>query len=139
MKQQWSPEWKASVQPRKQRKYRHNAPLHVRRHFMSANLAAPLRESYGKRSMVVRKGDEVMVMRGGNSGTKGAVERVDMKREKVYIEGVKMTKVDGSAVPKPVHPSNLMITKLKLEDKKRQQVIERAGKNMKKEKKKGGE
>ncbi len=137
MKKEWSSKWVSSTQPRKQRKYRHNAPLHARRHFLAANLAAPLRERYGKRSMVVRKGDEVMIMRGGVKGTKGLVERVDISKEKVYLENVKVNKVDGSAVARPLSPSNLMITKLKLDDKRRQAVLERAGSPAKKEE--GGE
>jgi large subunit ribosomal protein L24 len=128
MKKEWSSKWKASTQPRKQRKYRQNAPLHVKRSFMSAHVVPALRERYGKRSMVVRKGDEVMVMRGGLKGTKGLVEKVDTKHEKVFIEGVKTKKVDGSDVSRPIGPSNLMITKLELGDKRRQAVLERSGK-----------
>jgi len=133
MKKEWSSKWKASTQPRKQRKYRQNAPLHVLRRFLSANVASPLRDRYGKRSMVVRKGDEVRIMRGGLKGTKGLVDRVDIKKEKVYIEGVKMKKVDGSDVSRPIAPSNLLITKLNLDDKRRQAVLERSGRPVKKE------
>ena len=139
MKKDWSNKWNASTQPRKQRKYRHNAPLHVRKKFLSVNLSKSLRERFEKRSMVVRKGDEVIVMRGNLKGKNGTVEKVSIEREKIYIEGVKMKKVDGSEISKPFTPSNLQITKLVLEDKKRQTVIERAGaagkKTVKKEKK----
>jgi large subunit ribosomal protein L24 len=138
MKSDWSSRWKASTQPRKQRKYRHNAPLHVKRRFLSANVASPIRERYGKRSMVVRKGDEVRIMRGGLKGTKGVVDRVDIKNEMVYLEGVKMKKVDGSDVSRPVAPSNLMITKLTVDDKRRQAVLERSGRAAKPKKKGGG-
>ena len=48
MKTEWSPGWKSSVQPRKQRKYRMNAPLHVKRKFMSAKLDKTLRERFRK-------------------------------------------------------------------------------------------
>ena len=37
-------------------------------------------------------------------------------------------KVDGSEVLKPVNPSNLLITDPKMEDKKRQMVVERSRK-----------
>ncbi len=140
MKNEWSSKWKSSTQPRKQRKYRLNAPLHIKRRFMSANIASALRERFGKRSMVVRKGDEVMVTRGKMKGTKGVVEKVDLKSEKVFIEGVKMKKVDGSDVTKPFTPSNLVILKLNVEDKRRQAVLERSGRQAKaKIKKKDGE
>jgi large subunit ribosomal protein L24 len=132
MRKEWSSRWNASAQPRKQRKYKHNAPLHARRKALSVNLSRPLRERFGRRSMVVRKGDEVAVMRGSLRGRSGQVERVSISREKVYIEGVKVKKVDGSEVPKPFVPSNLQITKLTLEDKRRQAVLERAGSGQKK-------
>ncbi len=132
MKNEWSCKWKSSTQPRKQRKYTHNAPLHVRRKFLSAGLSSPLRESMGKRSMVVRKGDEVRIMRGDLRGKSGPVEKVSIQKCKIYVEGIKIKKVDGSEVPRPITPSNVQITKLKLDDKKRQSVIERAGKPSKK-------
>ena len=140
MKNEWSSKWKSSTQPRKQRKYRLNAPLHIKRRFLSANITTALRERLGKRSMVIRKGDEVMVTRGKMKGTKGVVEKVDLKSEKVFIEGVKMKKVDGSDVTKPFTPSNLVILKLDVEDKRRQAVLERSGRQAKtKSKKKYGE
>jgi large subunit ribosomal protein L24 len=127
MKKQWSPRWVSSVQPRKQRKYRHNAPLHVRQRFASSNLSPELRKRFTKRSMQLRKGDEVRVMRGGFRGKTGTVERVDLSRGRIYLEEIKVKKVDGSEVPRALQPSNLMITKLKLDDKRRQAVLDRAG------------
>jgi large subunit ribosomal protein L24 len=129
MKKEWSPKWSGSRQPRKQRKYRHNAPLHIRRKFLSSHLSKELRERFGKRSVPVRKGDEVLVMTGSFRGIRGNVERVDLGRTRVYVESVKRKKVDGSEVTVPLHPSNVMITKLALEDKARQAVFERSGKS----------
>ncbi len=131
MKKRWSSKWKKSRQPRKQRKYRINAPLHVRHKFLSANLSPELRKSFGKRSMPLRKGDEVIVMRGSSKDIRGAVERVDMKKCKVYVEGITIKKVDGSEVLKALEPSNLRIVKLKMDDKRRQMVVERAEKKEK--------
>ena len=125
MKQKWSPEWKSSTQPRKQRKYVYNAPLHVRHKFMGARLSDELTRQYGRRSLPVRKGDEIMVMRGSPRGMKGTVERIDLKRVKVYVDGITAKKVDGSEVMKPLRPSNLMITKANAGDKKRQAVLDR--------------
>ncbi|UCD03416.1 MAG: 50S ribosomal protein L24 [Candidatus Aenigmatarchaeota archaeon] len=127
MRQEWSNKWKSSTQPRKQRKYRANAPLHIKRKFLSVNLTKPLRERFGKRTMVVRKGDEVIVLRGSLKGSRGNVEKVDLSSQKVYVENIKVKKVDGSEVPRGLTPSNLQITKLSVEDKQRQKVLERAG------------
>ncbi len=126
MKREWSSRWLSSVQPRKQRKYRHNAPLHIRQKFVSSNLSPELRKRFAKRSMQLRKGDEVRVMRGGFRGKTGTVERVDLSRCRIYMEELKVKKVDGSEVPRALQPSNLMITKLKLDDKKRQAILDRA-------------
>jgi len=64
MKQKWSSKWTGSVQARKQRKYRINAPLHVKRKFLSAGLSKELRKRYSRRSIALRKGDEVQVISG---------------------------------------------------------------------------
>jgi len=125
MKKEWSKHWVASKQRRKQRKYRYNAPLSTRHKFLSAHLSKELRERFKRRSFPIRKGDEVVVMRGEFKGVKGKVERVDMKRVKVYIDGLRVKKVNGSEVAKPLEPSNLMITELNLEDKERVKALER--------------
>jgi|YelNatPaOPRAMG01_1025707.scaffolds.fasta_scaffold35988_2 large subunit ribosomal protein L24 len=132
---EWSREWVSSKQPRKQRKYRYKAPLHIRQKFVSAHLSKILRERFGRRSLIVRKGDEVKILRGEGKGHKGKVERVDLKKAKIYIEGFTAKKVDGSEVLRPVDPSNVMITDAKIDDKRRQMIVERSKKAKKKEKK----
>ena len=68
MKQKFSIHWKSSKQPRKQRKYAANAPLHLRKKFVSANLSKDLRKKQGKRNIPLRKGDIVKIMRGKFKG-----------------------------------------------------------------------
>ncbi len=125
MKKEWSAEWACSTQPRKQRKYRHNAPQHVRRKFLSAHLSPQLRERHSKRSIILRKGDQVQVMRGASKGLRGAVDRVDTEKGRAYVEGVKAKKADGSEVLRSVNASNLMVISLNLDDKKRMNVFAR--------------
>ncbi len=128
MKKEWSRKWVSSKQPRKQRKYVYNAPNHIRHKLLSAHLSKELRKQFGRRSLPIKKGDEVEIMTGSLRKTKGLVERVDMKKLKVYVEGVKVKKVDGSQVSRSLQPSNLKITKLNLSDKMRIKVLERKGK-----------
>jgi len=116
-----------SKQPRKQRKFLHNAPLHIRHKIMSANLSKELREKYNRRSLPVRKGDKVEIMRGDFKGHQGKIERVDLKNYKVYVEGATIQKVDGTTTYFPIHPSNLQIIELNLEDEKRIKILERKG------------
>ena len=116
-----------SKQPRKQRKFLYNAPLHIRHKIMSATLSKELREEYNRRSLPVRKGDKVEIMRGDFKGHQGKIERVDLKNYKVYVEGATIQKVDGTTTYFPIHPSNLQIIELNLEDEKRLKVLERKG------------
>lgn len=115
----WSSSWKSSEKARKQIKYRNNAPLHIKRKFLSVHLSKPLREKYNIRAIEVRKGDMVKVMRGEFKGKTAEVERVDVVHTKVYLKNIKIKKQDGSEVSIAFDPSNLMITDLNLDDKKR--------------------
>jgi large subunit ribosomal protein L24 len=114
-----------SSKARKQRKFLYNAPLHVRRKLLSAHLSKELQEKYKRRSFPVRVGDEVEVMRGEFKKRTGKVVKVDLKKYKVYIEGLTRKKVEGREKMVPIHPSNLRIINLNLEDKKRVEALER--------------
>ncbi len=114
-----------SSQPRKQRKAYFNAPLHIRQKFMTAPLSPELREKLGIKRLPVRKGDVVRIMRGDWKGHEGKVVRVDLKRVRIYVEGVTIKRADGTPRYYPIHPSKVMIVKLDLSDKKRQEIIER--------------
>lgn len=114
-----------SKKPRKQRKWLHEAPHHVKSKMTSSNLSPELRKKYGRRVIPLRKGDSVVVERGDFKGTKGEVIRVEPSRQKAYIDGLTVKKSDGTDVEKPVHSSNLMITDLFLDDKERREVLER--------------
>jgi len=116
---------KTSSKPSKQRKLLFQAPDHVRYKHFAAPLSPELRRTYGIRSLPVRRGDTVRVMRGDHKGFEGKVSRVNRKKYRVYIEGLTREKVDGTTVFVPVHPSKVMITKLNLEDKWRRQILER--------------
>ncbi len=117
--------WKKSKKPRKQRKYRYNAPLHIKQKFMSAHLSSELRKKYKKRSLGLKKGDKVKIMKGQFKKKIGKIEKVDLKGNYVYITGIEVTKKDGTKTQYPLQPSNLMITELNLDDKKRQRILDR--------------
>ena len=84
MKLKFSKDWKKSTQPRKQRKYRYNAPLNIKSKFMSSHLSKELKAKYNKRNIEVRKGDTVKVVRGQYKGKTGKVDRVSIKKTKAY-------------------------------------------------------
>lgn len=139
MKQAFSTKWKSSKKPRKQRKYRFNAPLHLQHKYLSAHLSKELRKKYGKRSFPAAKGDKVKIVRGQFRGRENKIDRVSHKDEKVYIIGIERTKKDGSKSMIPVRPSNIMITELNLNDGKRKNALERKEAGVKKEKQTGEE
>ncbi len=115
----WSKAWKSSKNPTKQRKYQRNAPLHIKRKLLSAHLSKELRQKYNVRSLPIRKGDVVIVMRGYFKGRKSEVEKINVKETRVYLKGITRKKADGSEISIPFHPSNLMIVELNLSDKYR--------------------
>jgi large subunit ribosomal protein L24 len=119
MKKEFSTKWIASKQPRKQRKYRANAPLHLKKKFVSVNLSKELRKKHEKRNVPVKTGDTVKIMRGKFKGKQGKITKVMLKISKVIIEGIQTSKQDGSKVSLKMQPSNLQIVTLNLEDNKR--------------------
>ena len=119
MKKKFSTKWKSSKQPRKQRKFIANAPLHIKRKLLSVNLSKELRKKYNIRNIVVRKGDVVKILRGKFKGKQGKVEKIRIKLQKIYVEGIQKTKRDGSKVSIPLRASNLQIIELNTEDPKR--------------------
>ena len=121
----FSSTWKSSRKPRKQRKYRLNAPLHIKQKFMQSHLSKDLRKKYEKRSVGARKGDKVKIMHGKFKKHEGKLEGIDMKKTRVFVNGIELTKRDGTKKSLALHPSNLMITELNLEDKMRQKALER--------------
>ncbi len=125
MKKKFVKSWNRSKQPRKQRKYRYNAPLNIKSKFMGCHLSKELRGKYKKRSITVRKGDSVKVLRGQFKKKTGKIDRVNIKKSKVYITGIEVTKKDGTKALYPIHPSNIIITELNLDDKKRKKSLER--------------
>jgi len=114
-----------SIKSRKQRKEYFNAPLHKRRKWMSAHLEENLLLKYDRRRIPVVKGDTVKVMRGSFKGHEDKVSQVNVRRRQIEIEGLVMTKADGKKIAKPIHASNLLITKLNLTDRWRREKLER--------------
>lgn len=123
MKQEFSTQWNASKQPRKQNKYRFNAPLHTRHKFLSAHLSKELKDKYGKRNLPLRKGDEVLIMRGAFKKKKAKVTSVNLRDSLIALENIQRTKKDGSKVNVMFHPSVLKIVTLTLDDKRRQDAL----------------
>ncbi len=128
MKKEFSTSWRGSKLPRKQRKYVAKAPLHLRAKMISAHLSKDLRKKYGRRAFQIRKGDSVKIMKGEHKGKTGKISEIDLTKLRVAIEGVQLTKKDGSKVNVYFNASNLMLTEMNLEDKQRLKSITKKNK-----------
>jgi len=120
------------TKPTKQRKMLHQAPDHIRHRFLAAHLSPELRATHITKSFPVRSGDTIRVMRGDHKSFEGKITRIDLRKYRVYVEGLTRDKVDGTTIFVPVHPSKLMITRLNLDDKWRKRILERKQKPQKK-------
>lgn len=125
MKKKFSASWKSSRKQSKQRKYRFNAPLHIRQKLAGSHLSGELRKKYSKRSISLIKGDKVKVIHGNFKKHEGKVEGVELGRTRAFVSGIEYTKKDGTKKMIPINPSNLMITELNMEDKLRQKLLEK--------------
>ena len=114
-----------SIKPRKQRKMLYNAPLHKKRKWLASHLTENLLLKYDKRSMPVVTGDTVKIMRGIFKGHEDKVAMIHVKKQVVEVEGITTVKADGTKIARPLHASNLLITKLNLTDRWRRQKLER--------------
>merc|ERR1739848_711903 len=109
---------------RKQRNRHFNAPSHIRRKIMCSTLSKDLRQKHNVRSMPIRKDDEVQVVRGHYKGQNGKVVQVYRKKFVVHIERIHRDKANGASTNVGIHPSKILIQKLKM-DKDRKRILER--------------
>ena len=114
-----------SKKPKKQRAVWSSAPLHKKRKWIASHLEENLLLKYDRRNIPVIKGDIVRVNRGSFKGHEDKVAHINVKKGYVEVEGLTMVKADGKKVAKPIHASNLLITKLNLTDKWRRNKLEK--------------
>jgi ribosomal protein uL24 len=79
-----------------------------------ARLAAHL-ISLQTRSLPIRKDDEVRIVRGKYKGREGKVTQVYRKKWVIHVDRVQRDKSNGATAPIGVHPSNVVITTIKLD------------------------
>merc|ERR1712046_169300 len=100
---------------RKSRKAHFNAPSHLRRKIMSASVSKELRGQYNVRSMPLVKDDEVKIVRGHFKGEQTRkIISVYRKKYVVHVERISREKANGQTTHIGLHPSNLVITKMKM-------------------------
>lgn len=116
-----------SKQPRKQRKNLYSKPLHARKAELKVHLsdefAAKL--STKKRSVVVRKGDKVNIVRGRFEGKSGKVSRVDYKDYVIYVEGITIRNAKGEEKAASIRPGSAVIVDGDFTSAQRKNIITR--------------
>ena len=139
----------ASKKPGKQRRQGSAAPLPLKRQRIRASLVTAAPELQANRTVTVRVGDEVEVVRGdfgspnsiktesrgkrlgqsrGRSGVKAKVASVDTERALVYVDGMTSSTADGKEEGVPIRASNIVVTSLFDGDQLRiKRLLERAG------------
>ena len=113
--------------PGKQRKRLYNAPYHRRNDILSAHLSSEMKTSHNTRSVPVRAGDTIRVLRGNYKGFEGKVMRVNRKKYQIFVDGINQEKADGTSILVPIHPSKVEVVRLHLDDKWRKKILKRKG------------
>ncbi len=116
----------SSKAPRKQRRSIRNDPIHANKKRLRCKLDEFLAEEHGIKSLVIKKGDLVRVMRGQFRDTEGTVTRVSYGKARVYVDSATTTKADGKEANIPIHPSNLLIVKLSMNDDRKRAIAKKA-------------
>ncbi|PRP77848.1 hypothetical protein PROFUN_14136 [Planoprotostelium fungivorum] len=121
---------KDEVQQETQRRNHFSSNSIQKRKLMASPLSKELKEKHNVRSLPIRKDDEVAVVSGHLKGREGKVVAVYRKKWVIHVERIVRDKANGQTVQIGVDPSNVQITKLKI-DKDRKELIEKksAGRN----------
>jgi len=115
------------TKPSTRRKNLFQAPKHRRHKQFSASLSSDLKRQHGVNAFPVKTGDTVRVIRGDRAGFEGKITSANRGKYRIFVEGVTREKVDGTAIPIPIHPSKVMIISLNLDDKRRKERLKRRG------------
>ena len=83
------------------------------------------------RSMSVRKGDRVLIVRGeGKSKNATMIAKVDRKSRKIYVEGFTYFKSDGTELQRPIDASNVVIINPDWSDMRRRKLLTRVNESV---------
>ncbi|BBE41709.1 50S ribosomal protein L24 [Conexivisphaera calida] len=96
----------------------------ARAHSLNAHLSEDLVKEYGIRSVRVRTGDVVKVLRGSYRGVEGKVIKVYLDEGRVAVEGLTRQNSRGENSPVRIHASKVLVTRLNLDDKVRREALE---------------
>jgi len=107
-----------------ERKKHYKAKLHKKRNDLHVHLSKELRSKMKtkRRSLLVRTGDSVKILRGPEKGKDGKVSAVDITERKVFIDGITVRNAKAKEIPLALQPSNLILVGLE-STKERQELF----------------
>ena len=108
-----------SSKPSKQRKALYQAKQHMNAGKMNVHLAKSLRKQIGRRSIGIRVGDKVTVVKGSNAKKSGKVSSVNTHKGFIFLDGITRKKSDGTEIGIPFRTPNLLIAELETKDARR--------------------
>lgn len=116
---------------RTQRRNQLGAPSSVKRKLMSCHLMKSLREQYKVRSVPIKRGDEVKILKGKAKGKSGKVVQVYRKRNVIYVDKVNREKQNGQTVFLPIRPSNCVVEKMFINKDRTKRLAKRVEQKLK--------
>lgn len=105
--------------PGKQRKRMLTGVYHIKRKLLVAPIDKTLIKQVDKKRIALRKGDGVKILVGDHKGKTSTIDRVNYDRGVVYLKDIRVTNTRGQEKHLPFRASNLVITSLIQNDKKR--------------------
>ncbi|MEM0129566.1 MAG: 50S ribosomal protein L24 [Thermoplasmata archaeon] len=102
--------------PRRQRRLLYRASPTERRRRMTVPLSRELRARFHRRSIPLRKGDTVRVLRGSFEGREERVASVDRRSLSVVLDNVTVKTGESKQTALPIRPASLVIVRLNLAD-----------------------
>ena len=116
---------------RSQRKLQLSAPSSIKRRLMSCHLSKTLRDQYKIRSLPIKRGDEVKILKGKSKGKTGKVVQVYRRRNVIYVDKVNREKQNGQSVFLPIRPCHCIVEKLLINKDRTKTIERRAAANVK--------
>lgn len=116
---------------RTQRRNQLGAPSSVKRKLMSCHLVKSLREQYKVRSVPIKRGDDVKILKGKAKGKSGKVVQVYRKRNVIYVDKVNREKQNGQTVFLPIRPSNCVVEKMFINKDRTKRLAKRVEQKLK--------
>jgi large subunit ribosomal protein L24 len=108
-----------SKKPGKERKAQFELQMHIAAKQVASPLDEKLQKELGVKSMPVRKGDVVKIVRGSNKGKEGKIIEVDRKARKIFVEKIIRKKSNGEEIQVPIDASKVIVIDVDRADRKR--------------------